>query len=96
MKNSKHVTAEHHENLSKHARALVTATQHIAEDKVADARGKLNDLMEAAKDRWETIHDGAVDSAKQADEYIREKPYRTLAIGVGIGALLGFLLARRK
>jgi ElaB/YqjD/DUF883 family membrane-anchored ribosome-binding protein len=95
MKN-KHVPAHHHENVTKHARALVTATQHIAEDKVADARAKLSDLIDSAKERWEDIQDGAVDTAKHADRFVREKPYHTLAIGVGFGALIGFLLARRK
>jgi ElaB/YqjD/DUF883 family membrane-anchored ribosome-binding protein len=95
MKNSKHATAEH-ENLTKHARALVTATQHIAEDKVADARAKLSDLVDSAKERWESIQESAGDAAKQMDHFVREKPYRTLAIGVGVGALIGFLLARRK
>jgi ElaB/YqjD/DUF883 family membrane-anchored ribosome-binding protein len=96
MKSSKHVPAAHHEDLSKHARALVSATQHIAEEKVADARARLSDLIDSAKDRWEYIQDGAVDTAKRADTFVREKPYHTLAIGVGLGALIGFLLARRK
>lgn len=96
MKNSKHVTADHHENLSKHARALVTATQHIAEDKVADARAKLSDLIDSAKERWEYVEDKAVDTAKHADRFVREKPYHALAIGAGIGALIGLYLARRK
>jgi|SRR5580704_15385938 ElaB/YqjD/DUF883 family membrane-anchored ribosome-binding protein len=96
MKNSKHVPAHHHENVTKHARALVTATQHIAEDKVADARAKLSDLIDSAKDRWESIQDGAVDTAKEADNFVREKPYHALAIGIGVGALVGLFLARRK
>jgi ElaB/YqjD/DUF883 family membrane-anchored ribosome-binding protein len=96
MKNSKHVTADHHENLAKHARALVSATQHIAEDKVADARAKLSDLIDSAKERWEYVEDKAVDTAKQADQFVRKKPYHALAIGVGVGTLVGIYLARRK
>ena len=96
MKNSKHVTADRHENLSKHARALVSATQHIAEEKVADARAKLSELVNSAKERWEYVEEKAADTAEQADEFVREKPYHALAIGVGIGALIGIYLARRK
>jgi ElaB/YqjD/DUF883 family membrane-anchored ribosome-binding protein len=95
MKNSKHVTA-HHEDLSKHARALVTATQHIAEDKVADARAKLSEIIDGAKERWEYVEGKAVDTAKQADQFVREKPYHALAVGVGLGALIGFFFAKRK
>jgi ElaB/YqjD/DUF883 family membrane-anchored ribosome-binding protein len=30
-----------------------------------------------------------------ADQTVRENPYQSIAIGVGVGALVGYLLARR-
>ncbi len=41
------------------------------------------------------VRDKAVAGAKAADEAVHEHPYKAIAIGVGVGALLGFLLARR-
>jgi ElaB/YqjD/DUF883 family membrane-anchored ribosome-binding protein len=41
------------------------------------------------------VRDKAVQGAKAADVVVREHPYQAIAIGVGVGALLGYLLARR-
>jgi ElaB/YqjD/DUF883 family membrane-anchored ribosome-binding protein len=96
MKKSKNGAAHHHENLTHHARALVTATEHIAEDKVAQARAKLSALVDDAKEGWEHLEEKTMDSAKQVDEFVREKPYHAVALGMGVGALLGLFFARRK
>jgi len=37
-----------------------------------------------------------VAGAKAADEAVHEHPYQAIAIGVGVGAIVGFLLARRS
>ena len=42
------------------------------------------------------VKEKAVEGAKATDEAVREHPYQAIAIGVGVGALLGFLLARRN
>ena len=38
----------------------------------------------------------AVESAKAADKYVRENPYKTAGIALGVGALIGYLLSRRS
>jgi ElaB/YqjD/DUF883 family membrane-anchored ribosome-binding protein len=95
MKKTKHVAAHHHEDLSKHARALVTATEHIAEDKVAEARARLSALIEDAKEKWEYVEEKAAETARHADEFVHEKPYHVIAAGVGLGVLIGYLIGRK-
>jgi len=93
----KHTRASvHHERVSEHARALIAATSHIADSKVAEAREKLSEMVESAKDAIEYVEEKAVETAKQTDHFIREKPYQAVGIAVGIGALIGFCIARRK
>jgi ElaB/YqjD/DUF883 family membrane-anchored ribosome-binding protein len=41
------------------------------------------------------VRDKAVAGAKVADQSVRENPYQAIAIGVGVGALIGYLVARR-
>jgi len=88
--------AAHHDRVSDHAKSLVAATAHIADSKVAEAREKLSAVMENAKDALEYVEEKAVETAKQTDEFIREKPYQAVGLAVGVGVLLGFCLARRK
>lgn len=93
MKKNRH---QHHEKVTEHAQALVAATGHIAEEKVAAARAKLTDLIESAKDGYEYVEEKAVAGAKEADAFIREKPYQAVGLAIGVGALIGFCIARRK
>ena len=37
----------------------------------------------------------AVEGAKAADEAVHEHPYQAIGIAFGVGALLGYLVARR-
>ena len=93
----KHSNASaHHEKVSTHARSLIAATSHIAESKVAEAREKLSEVVENAREAVEYVEEKAIETAKQTDEFIREKPYQAVGLAVGIGALIGFCIARRK
>jgi ElaB/YqjD/DUF883 family membrane-anchored ribosome-binding protein len=81
--------------LADDARALLTATSDVAGDKVGDARKRLAAALDSAKQIGGRVRDQAVASAKVADQTVRENPYQAIAIGVGVGALVGYLLARR-
>jgi ElaB/YqjD/DUF883 family membrane-anchored ribosome-binding protein len=81
--------------LAEDARALMVATADIAGEKVGAARNRLAAALERAKGIAGDVRDKAVAGAKVADQTIRENPYQAIAIGVGVGALLGFLVARR-
>ena len=81
--------------LAQDARALMAATAYVAGEKVGDARKRLAAALDRAKEIGGCVRDKAVAGAKAADQTIRENPYQAIAIGVGVGAVLGFLLARR-
>ena len=81
--------------LAEDARALMAATADVAGDKVGDARKRLAAALERAKEIGGCVRDKAVAGAKAADVAVRENPYQAIAIGVGVGAILGYLLARR-
>ena len=81
--------------LAEDARALLTATADVAGEKVGEAHKRLATALESGKEIYGRVRDRAVEGAKVADQTVRENPYQAIAIGVGVGALLGYLLARR-
>jgi ElaB/YqjD/DUF883 family membrane-anchored ribosome-binding protein len=82
--------------LAEDARALMAATADVAGEKVGDARKRLAAALERAKEIGGCLREKAVAGAKVADEAVHEHPYQAIAIGVGVGAVVGFLLARRS
>ncbi len=81
--------------LAKDARNLMTATADVAGEKVGEARERLAAALERGKEIYGRVREKAVQGAKAADEAVHEHPYQAIAIGVGVGALIGYLLARR-
>ena len=83
-------------DLVEDAQALLTATAHMTEEKVAEARKRLTAAIDRGREAWETVQERAVAGAKATDEAIREHPYRALGVAFGLGALIGFLIRRRN
>lgn len=81
--------------LAEDARALVAATADVAGEKVAQARKRLVAALDSGKELVGRVREKAVEHAKAADEVIRENPYQTMAIALGVGAVIGYLAARR-
>lgn len=81
--------------LADDARALMAATADVAGEKVGEARKRLAAALERGKEIYGRARVKAVEGAKAADEAVHEHPYQAIAIGVGLGTLLGYLLARR-
>ena len=81
--------------LAEDAQALMAATADVAGEKVVAARKRLAAALESAKEIAANVRDKAVAGAKVADQTVRENPYQAIAIGVGVGAVVGYLLARR-
>lgn len=84
------------EHLMEDAQALLAATAHVAEEKVAEARKRLTVAIEKAKETWASVQEKVVAGAKATDQVIREHPYRALGVAFGAGALIGYLLSRRN
>jgi len=81
--------------LAEDASALMAATADVAGEKVADARKRLGAALERGKEIYGRVREKTVEGAKAADEAMHEHPYEAIAIGVGVGAILGYVLARR-
>ena len=81
--------------LAEDATALMAATADVAGEKVSEARKRLAAALEKAKAMAGRVREQAVAAAKATDEAIQEHPYQAIAIGVGVGAILGYLIASR-
>jgi ElaB/YqjD/DUF883 family membrane-anchored ribosome-binding protein len=81
--------------LAEDAQALMAATADVAGEKVGEARNRLAAALERGKEIYGRAREKVVEGAKAADEAVHEHPYQAIAIGVGVGAILGYLLARR-
>jgi ElaB/YqjD/DUF883 family membrane-anchored ribosome-binding protein len=81
--------------LAEDARALVTATANVAEEKVVEARQRLAAALERGKEIYGRVRDQAVAGAKATDQAVHEHPYQAIGIAFGVGVLLGYLASRR-
>jgi ElaB/YqjD/DUF883 family membrane-anchored ribosome-binding protein len=82
--------------LAEDARALMAATADVAGDKVAEARRRLAAALDSGRQVFGRVREKAVEGAQAADQLVRENPYQTLVIAFGVGAVIGYLLGRRK
>jgi ElaB/YqjD/DUF883 family membrane-anchored ribosome-binding protein len=95
MNKQKESTGSDMGTLAEDARALMAATADVAGEKVSEARKRLAAALERGKEIAGNVRDKAVEGAKVVDQKVRENPYQAIAIGVGVGLLLGYLAARR-
>ena len=82
-------------NLLDGAQELILATANVAGEKVEQARQKLKAAVEKGKAAWQVAQDKTIASAKATDVVIRENPYKSLAVCLGVGVLIGYLLRRK-
>jgi ElaB/YqjD/DUF883 family membrane-anchored ribosome-binding protein len=83
------------EHLMEDAKELLAATAHVAEEKVVEARKRLGAAIEKGRETWNTVQEKAVAGAKATDQVIRENPYKSLGVALGVGVIIGYLLRRR-
>jgi ElaB/YqjD/DUF883 family membrane-anchored ribosome-binding protein len=95
MSNETQAISDDMSRLADDARALMAATADVAGEKVGDARKRLAAALERGKEVCGRVREKAIESAKAADVVVREHPYQAIAIGVGVGAIIGYLVARR-
>ena len=95
MNNDTQATSPDCGTLVEDARALMTATADVAAEKVVEARKRLTLALNRAKEIAGRVRDTAVKGAKATDEAVHEHPYQAIAIGVGVGAVIGYLIARQ-
>jgi len=80
--------------LAEDAQALMAATADVAGDKVGQARKRLAAALENTRDMYGRVREKAADGVKAADEAVREHPYQAIAIALGVGAILSYLVVR--
>jgi ElaB/YqjD/DUF883 family membrane-anchored ribosome-binding protein len=78
--------------LTEDAKALLAATADVAGDNIAEARKRLAGGVEQCYAR---AREGATVSTEAVDTAIRANPYPAIIAGVGLGAILGYLIASR-
>lgn len=64
-----------------------------ARDQLSNAYGR---AREGISDAYDKTRKGVVAGAKYTDQTIREYPYQSLAVALGVGVLIGALIGRRS
>jgi ElaB/YqjD/DUF883 family membrane-anchored ribosome-binding protein len=77
------------------AEELLKATAGEAGEKIKEVRQRLSKALESARATCENLQDQTAETAKAADQAIREHPYESIAIAFGVGALIGLFVGRR-
>jgi ElaB/YqjD/DUF883 family membrane-anchored ribosome-binding protein len=72
------------------------ADMNESTEKLAELRERLSTAIESAKAAAKRLEERTVAAAKATDECIREHPYQTLGLALGLGVLVGFLIGRRR
>jgi ElaB/YqjD/DUF883 family membrane-anchored ribosome-binding protein len=77
------------------ARGLLKATAEIADEKVAAARKRLGDELEASREVYENLQDRVMKGVKIIDKSVHNHPYEVIAAALGAAVLVSLLLSRR-
>lgn len=104
MKNRNDTAAQTPKELLNDLHTLVAEAEKMMSASISEhtdeAVGALRARYEATQERLGELYAGArkkvVAGAKYTDETIRENPYQSMAIALGVGLLVGVLLGRRS
>ena len=85
--------------LVKDAQALFSAAAALTGEKADEVRVKGMKTLDAALAKAHEAQASAIVATKQlasqADGYVKENPWRTVAVAAGVGVLVGFILGRK-
>jgi ElaB/YqjD/DUF883 family membrane-anchored ribosome-binding protein len=103
MKNQLDLSTQTPEEILNELKAVVIEAEKILGNDTTGARSEgtvaaLKERLEAAQERLGQFYVGArqkvVRGAKRTDEAIRDNPYQSLAVALGVGLLAGAVLGR--
>jgi ElaB/YqjD/DUF883 family membrane-anchored ribosome-binding protein len=85
--------------LVKDAQSLLTAAASLTGTKADELRERGMRMLDAALGKSGQYKDQAMvkgkELAKNADVYVKDNPWRTVAVAAGVGLLVGVLLGRK-
>ena len=81
------------DQLAKDAGILIAATAGLAEEQVGEARKRLADMLERGRELYGSVRQRVSCGTRSADHRMHEHLYQTVAVGIGAGVLIGFLLS---
>jgi ElaB/YqjD/DUF883 family membrane-anchored ribosome-binding protein len=85
--------------LVKDAQALLNAAAALTGKKADELRERGMELLDVAQGKAGKYQDQAVvkgkELARTADVYVKDNPWRTVAVAAGVGLLVGVVLGRK-
>lgn len=86
-------------NVVNEAQELLKTVQTEGATRIDEVKSKMAAQYEVARarlgDLQTTVADGAKVAVDETDAYVRNNPWTAVGIAAGVGALIGFLAARR-
>lgn len=87
------------QNVVTDAQELLKTVQAEGETRLTEVKAKVQSQLDAARqtltELQATVQAGAKQAMDTTDAYVRTNPWRAVGISAGVGALIGFLIARR-
>jgi len=71
-------------------------TNDTAMHGVAEARRRLETALEQGREICGKVREKVVEGAKVTDEAVHKHPYQAIGIALGVGTLIGYLVALRR
>jgi ElaB/YqjD/DUF883 family membrane-anchored ribosome-binding protein len=86
--------------LVRDAQSMLTAAAALTGDKADELRSRGMELLDRATGAAGRYQGQAMEKGRElahdADIYVKDNPYRILAVAAGVGVLLGVLLSRKQ
>jgi ElaB protein len=87
------------QNVVSDAQDLLKTVQTEGESRLGDVKAKVQQQLDSARQMLgqlqATVQDGAKAAVDTTDAYVRDNPWRAVGVSAALGALIGFLAARR-
>ena len=87
------------QNVVTDAQELLKTVQSEGQSKLTDVKTQVQAKLDNAKQMLgqlgTTVQDGAKEAMDTTDAYVRSYPWRAVGSSAAVGALIGFLIARR-
>ena len=78
------------------AEELIRATGGELSERTREVRERLKSVLEDAKQTCVRLEEQAEAGFRATDRVVRENPYRSIGVAVGIGFLIGLLIKRER